>query len=87
MLQAPFLPEIDVFGEGSNLSLREILCNVCAAVWPELAQQLGNITQLTSLPANDVTVLINMHLGEVDTERTDLHFAQVVSGHKKQKPQ
>lgn len=34
MLQAPFLPEIDIFGEGSNLSLREILWDVCAAVWP-----------------------------------------------------
>lgn len=52
----------------------------------ELAQHLGSITQLTSLLAEDVTVLINMHLGEVDAERTDLHFAKVVNGHKKQKP-
>lgn len=32
----------------------------------ELAQHLGNITQLMSLLADDVTVLINMHLGEVE---------------------
>lgn len=37
----------------------------------ELAQHLGNITQLTSLLTGDVTVLINIHLGEVNTERTD----------------
>lgn len=32
----------------------------------ELAQHLGNITQLMSLLADDATVLINMHLGEVE---------------------
>lgn len=36
----------------------------------ELAQHLGGITQLTSLLADDVTVLINMHLGEVEDRFT-----------------
>lgn len=46
----PSLPTIDGFGERSNLILGKILCNVYAAVWPGMAQHLGNLTQLMSWP-------------------------------------
>lgn len=42
-------------------------------------------SQMTSLPPDDVTAVINTHPVEVRAKRTGLHFAEVASGHRKEK--